>query len=122
MSGGTTLTGTGVTLYIASGSVTFAGGAIVTLSPPVSGAWQGILMFQDRNDTSATSLVGGSSQTLSGVLYFPKAALSYSGGSSTTPTNTTLVADTLLLSGGSYIKNASINRYTGVTTLASLMQ
>ena len=122
MSGGTTLTGTGVTLYIASGSVTFAGGAIVTLSPPVSGAWQGILMFQDRNNTSAASLVGGSTQTLSGVLYFPKAALSYSGGSSATPTNTTIVADTLLLSGGSFIKNASINRYTGVTTLASLMQ
>ncbi len=105
------LSGSGVTLYIRNGGVTMEGGATAQLSPPAGGDWMGVLFFQDRNNTSPATLVGGTSQSLNGLLYFPKAALTYTGGSSSSGsggaagTTTTLVADTLSLQGNSYIAN-----------------
>jgi hypothetical protein len=116
MSGLTTLnmTGTvGVTIYIESGGVSMSGGSTVNLSAPSSGIWQGVLFFQNRADTAASNLSGGTSQLMNGLLYFPAASLTYSGGSSTTSTASSVVADTLRFSGNSYIHTAAITTYSG---------
>jgi hypothetical protein len=84
-----------------------AGGATVNLSASTSGPYQGVLIYQDRQDTSSANLSGGASQIMNGVLYFPSAPLSYSGGSSTSATATTLVSKTLSLTGNSYIQQAA---------------
>jgi hypothetical protein len=111
----TTLTGTGVSIYIQSGGVNMSGGASVSLTAPSSGSWQGILFYQDRSDTVASTLVGQADQLMNGVLYFPKANLTYTGGSATNATATTIVADTVTMVGHSWISAAAVTQFTGVT-------
>ena len=118
----TTLTGDGVTIYLQSGGVTMSGGATVGLNAPSSGAWQGILFFQDRADTTASTLVGGTGQTMNGALYFPAAHLTYTGGSSTTATATTIIADTLNMVGNSYISASANTLFTGNSGGVSLIE
>ena len=113
MGGQTTITGSGVTIYLQSGGVSMAGGASINLSAPSSGDWQGILFYQDRANTSTVTLVGGTNQAMNGVLYFPSSHLTYTGGSDTTATATTIVSKTLSLVGNSYISSASTTKYTG---------
>jgi hypothetical protein len=106
-----TINAPGVTLYFETGTVNFAGGATVNMSAPTTGTYQGILMFQSRTNTQNASLVGGSSQLTSGILYFPVAQLDYKGGSASTTQNATIVCDTLNLTGNSYINNPSTSPY-----------
>ncbi len=94
------MTGSGVTIYIKTGGVNMSGGASVSLSAPSSGDWQGILFYQDRNDATGSTLVGGTGQSMNGALYFsPPAPLTYTGGSSTVATATTIISKTLSLCG-----------------------
>jgi Flp pilus assembly protein TadG len=118
----TAMSGTGVTIYLQSGGVTMAGGASVNLTAPSSGAWQGILFFQDRLDTTDSTLVGGTTQQMNGALYFPKAHLNYTGGSGVTATATTIISDTLTLVGNSTIAAAASTRFTGNSGGVSLIQ
>src|SRR5262249_37014857 len=111
VAGGATISGSGVTLYFEQGTVNFAGGATSNLSAPSSGTWNGILMFQARGNTQAASLVGGSSQLTSGILYFPDAALDYTGGSTSTTQNATIVSNTLSLVGNSYFSASASSPY-----------
>jgi Flp pilus assembly protein TadG len=101
--GQATLNGTGVSMYFQTNSAGFAGGATSNLTAPASGPWQGVLFFQDRNDTTSATLVGGSGQSMSGILYFPKASLSYTAGSTTTAQSATIICNTLNITGNSYI-------------------
>lgn len=119
--GQATLKGTGVSIYIQSGGISMAGGATVNLSAPTSGSWQGILFYQDRADTADSTLVGGTGQLMNGVLYFPKSHLTYTGGSSTTATATTIVSNTLSLVGNSSISAAATTQFTGVSGGAFLV-
>jgi hypothetical protein len=118
----TTLTGNGVTIYIQSGGVNMSGGATVGLNAPSSGSWQGVLFFQDRADATASTLVGGTGQSMNGALYFPAAHLTYTGGSSTTATATTIIGDTLSMVGNSYISAAANTLFTGNTGGVALIE
>lgn len=120
--GQATMKGTGVTIYIQSGGVSMSGGASVSLTAPTSGSWQGILFYQDRADTSDSNLVGGTGQLMNGVLYFPSAHLTYTGGSSVSAQNTTIVSNTLSLVGNSYIQAAAVTQFTGVGGGAFLIE
>ena len=108
-----TLRGTGVTIFLEDGGVTMAGGATVELTAPTSGYYQGVLFYQARGNASESVLVGGTSQQMNGVLYFPSAHLTYTGGSSVSAVQTTIVADTLSMVGNSYISAASNTMFTG---------
>src|SRR6185369_5070029 len=90
-------------IYLQTNSVAFAGGATSNLSAPTSGPWQGMLFYQDRADTTSASLVGGSGQLMTGILYFPSASLAYTAGSTTTAQSATIICDTLNITGNSYI-------------------
>jgi hypothetical protein len=73
-----TLTGAGVTIYLAPGSSLSIdkNDPVVTLSAPTSGAYTGILFYQDRANTSDAILGKNSGEvTLSGAMYFPAAAV-----------------------------------------------
>jgi hypothetical protein len=113
LGGQTSMGGTGVTIYLPNGGVNMAGGATVSLSAPTSGTWQGILFYQRRGNTSDATLVGGTNQQMNGVLYFPSSTLTYTGGSGTVATKTTLVSDKLVLKGNSYISASASTGYTG---------
>jgi hypothetical protein len=111
VSGGSTLSGTGVTFYNTAGSgkpygsISLSGGTTITLSAPTSGPLAGILFFQDRSIVSGqqNTFSGGASSVLNGTLYFPTTALSYSGGTGTS--YTIIVSRTLSFSGGSTLNS-----------------
>jgi hypothetical protein len=106
--GGSTVTGSGVTIVLTNGtsgyaSVNISNGASVTLSAPTSGATAGILFFSDRNaaNSGSVSFAGGTTNTLTGALYFPAQTVSYSNGTSNTSPCTQLIAWHIQFAGGS---------------------
>jgi hypothetical protein len=109
INGGATLTGTGVTIVFTSSTnsnyadAKIAGGAVVNLTAPSSGATAGIVMFGDRKMPLDTTfnLAGGSTQSLNGAVYFPKGAVTYAGGASTFNGCTQVIADIISFVGSS---------------------
>jgi hypothetical protein len=109
------ISGTGVFFYFESGaSVQLTGNGDINLSAPTSGTYQGVLMFQARNNTTAAQIMGNSSMRVSGVLYFPNANVHFGGnGSSVNSSATTsIVAYNLTLDGNStYIQGPATSPY-----------
>jgi hypothetical protein len=111
VSGGSNVSGTGVTFYNTAGGgysyqpVSFSGGSTLTLRAPTSGPLAGILFFQDRGIVggAASTISGGSGSVFEGALYFPGTAVTYSGG--TNSAYTLLIAKTVSFSGGTTVNN-----------------
>lgn len=114
--GQATINGSGVTIYIETGTISFAGGASSNLTAPTSGNWQGILIFQARGDTTGASLAGGASQLTSGVIYIPSAGLTFNGGSSNNSQAATIVSNTFTVTGNSYIQSSATSPYLSTET------
>jgi Flp pilus assembly protein TadG len=114
VTGNSTITGSGVTIYLTGTSSTYKGVTITgnnqtTLSAPTSGTYAGILFFQDRTISSATAsanpnnLTGNASSLYEGTLYFPTTEIEYTGNSSST--YTILVAYTIDFTGNTTVGN-----------------
>jgi Tfp pilus assembly protein FimT len=109
--GGAKVTGAGVMFYntyaagYPYGPITFNNGTTETLVAPTTGAYAGILMFQDPTVSggAASAFAGGTSANLTGALYFPTTALSFSNGASAA--YTIIVADSFSFTGGVTINN-----------------
>ncbi len=78
---GVTMTGSGVTFYFSSGSLTMNGSSHANLVAPVSGTYAGVLLFQNKTDTDAIILNGDSTSVWQGALYAPGAQLTLNSGS-----------------------------------------
>jgi hypothetical protein len=78
------ITGAGVMIYndpqSSSDKISFAGSGILTLSPPTSGTYQGITLFQNRTSTAEMDVSGGSGSVMSGLFYTAAATLKVTGG------------------------------------------
>ena len=98
MNGSPTLTGSGVTLFNKSGSMTLNGSSTSTLSAPASGDYAGILVFQSRNDSSQLTINGNNSTALNGAIYAPKAKV-VDNGSGAANAYSIIVADTITING-----------------------
>jgi hypothetical protein len=91
VNGGATLKGSGVTIVLTSSTgsgyatMQINGGATVDLAAPTSGAMAGLVLYQDRRAEGGINnfLSGGSSQKLSGAVYFPNQTVTFTGGSAT---------------------------------------
>jgi hypothetical protein len=107
ISGNSTVTGTGVTFYITNGGdLTINGNTNVQLSAPTSGSYEGILFYQDPNDTSSARINGTNNSFFQGALYFPNALLDFGGTGSTFNSDaayTLIVSGALRISGGATI-------------------
>ena len=119
--GGSTITGSGVMFYLTGtnatyGSVNMSNGVSVTLSAETSGSYLGVLFYQDRSIVSANNatFAGGANEALTGSLYFPTTAVSFSNGTSGGG-NTAIVADTVNFSGGANIKYDPTGLKTGLS-------
>jgi len=75
-----TIQGDGVTLFN-QGTMTVSGGSMIKLTPPATGTYAGITVFQAREDTTEATISGGSESVLGGTFYFPNAQVTLSGGS-----------------------------------------
>ena len=76
---GGTFTGNGVTIVMETGAIHWNGNSNVTLSPPTSGANQGLTLFAPLSNTSVMVINGSADVTLTGTLLMPAASLSYNG-------------------------------------------
>ena len=113
MSGGSSsMTANGVMLYNGpsagtggtAGSITLSGGGTVTMSPPTSGPYYGMAIFQQRSSTSTVTISGGSNWAFTGTVYAPGANVTVSGGSNASM-GSQYISDTLTLSGASTFKD-----------------
>ncbi|MDP9331354.1 MAG: type II secretion system GspH family protein [Actinomycetota bacterium] len=74
VTGSSTISGSGVMLYNKIGGISFGGTSTISLSPPTSGQYKGILMFQARTNTTAMSLAGGTGVSPVGIIYAPSSS------------------------------------------------
>ncbi len=107
INGGAIVEGTGVSFYWSeTGGVNdgfdIAGGATVTLSAPTTGAYAGILIYQDRNMAPGVThrLTGGSTMDLDGIIYTPSTNVEFAGGASADSSSIVIIADKVAFKGG----------------------
>ena len=102
---GATVSGSGVFIYVDSGGgkVNFQGGGIIKLSPPTSGTYAGITIYQDRNSTQNISIANGTTTTITGTFYAPSARVSYAGGASYNQSATKMIVKSLDISNNAYV-------------------
>jgi hypothetical protein len=125
----TVTAGDGVTFVLTGGTVagttfpyatlTINGGANVSLKAPTSGPFGGMVFFQDRSAPSSSVancgaggannfINGGSSQLITGAIYFPNQSICYNGNASVGATGvgqcTQLIARSLAFTGNSSVK------------------
>lgn len=77
---GASISGTGVTLYFASGALQMNSGSNLNLVAPTTGPYAGIAYYQDPADTTQIIYDGGSKSALQGALYAPDAQLVINSG------------------------------------------
>lgn len=118
ISGGATLSGTGVTL-ISSEGISMSGNSSVNLTAPSTGATAGLL-FGTSTNNGAVAISGNSSNVLNGAVYAPNANVTLSGNSSATASSPSscfeIVGATVSFTGNSAFTNASCDSL-GVPTL-----
>jgi len=100
-----TISGTGVTFFMADGGVTVNGSASMSISAPTTGSYAGMLFWSAKTNTSANSFNGNGATDLNGYLYFPKGQLTYNGNNTTNSTCLRIVADTIKMTGSSNLKS-----------------
>ena len=86
----------GVMFYIPGGNVDIQGGNL-KLSPPTSGTYKDISIFQGRSNTNSTKINGNGGLDMTGVLYFPNNPVWVAGNGDTIGTQ--LIADTIEIAG-----------------------
>ena len=121
---GSKITGSGVTIYLANGVIAnssnytyVSGGATpygvgngttMNISAPTSGTYSGIAIW-DGNSSNSTpdtfTFGGGASSTFSGTIYAPNTNLVLGNGSGTSTLSSNIIANTIMVLGGSTITN-----------------
>jgi Flp pilus assembly protein TadG len=121
---GSTINGNGVTIYLANGVIANSGnytyvsggatpygvgnGTTMNISAPTSGTYSGIAIW-DGNSSSSTpdtfTFGGGASSSFSGTIYAPNTNLVLGNGSGTSTMSSSIVANTIMVLGGSTIQN-----------------
>lgn len=93
--------GDGVTFFLMDESVVLDGAARFTFTPPTTGPYAGILIFQARDNTEEMKVTGGASlEGSTGIIYLPAGTLDVRGGAGI---HTNLVVRRLEVSGGGAI-------------------
>lgn len=78
LSGGT-IVGQGVTFVVLSGSMEASGQTAISLSPPSSGPFTGVTVYQPASNNSTMSLTGGSAMVINGAICAPGARIDLTG-------------------------------------------
>ena len=115
VSGNSSISGTGVTIYNAGskypssggsyGAINLSGGSVFKLTAPASGPYAGVLFIQPAANTQSLSFSGNSVAGVSGTVYAPSAQLIESGSAHL---GGTIIVDKLSLSGTSIANVAGL--------------
>ena len=88
-------------------TINVSGSSSLTLSPPASGVYKGITLFQKRGTLSSPaptlSITGSGAMNLAGTIYAAHAKVSMTGPSSANVMGGQIIADTLSLTGSATI-------------------
>lgn len=104
VSGSAGISASNVTFFIADGGLELSGGSSLSLTPPSSGIYEGISIFQGRSNTEKMKLSGGSSMAgVQGTVYSASGGVEMSGGSTM---QANLAVRTLKLSGSAALSVA----------------
>ena len=119
MTGNSTLTGNGVTIY-AERQISMTGNGAITLSPPTTGTYTGLTIFQDRTATNQTiSLTGNANTNITGTVYAANNTVSLTGNSDTGTVGSQWICNKLAVSGNGTINvNWNQNNVAQKKTLA----
>jgi Flp pilus assembly protein TadG len=114
------ISGSNIMVYSAgTGNISLTGSGNVSLSPPTSGTYQGISMFQERSSNKQISITGQGNLNMTGTFYAAAAKVSITGsGNYTNPIGSQWIAWQLYVTGsGSFTVN-----YNGKATPQRLIQ
>jgi hypothetical protein len=82
-SGSINMVGNGVMIYNApvqtSDQIKLTGTGSLTLTPPTSGPYQGMTLFQERTSTAVVTVTGNGSMNITGATYAAKAEMDITG-------------------------------------------
>jgi hypothetical protein len=123
--GSASLSGSHVMIYNTAtagytiGAVKIAGSGTLNLSAPDTGIYEGVLIFQDRTQSTGGQVSGSNSSVVTGALYFRDANLTYTG--TTSSQYTALVADTITMVGTSSFKSDTYGTYTGISIAKAVL-
>ena len=95
------------------GSISLSGNGTYSLSPPTSGTYAGIVIFQPKDNTKALTLSGNASG-MSGTVYAPAAQLSESGNAQL---DASLIVDMLTISGNGTADGLTLDSSEGTGRL-----
>jgi hypothetical protein len=84
---------------MASGSITWNGGAEIDLSAPTSGDQAGLLIYAPMSNTSTMRLNGNGDSILTGTIFMPAAPLIYNGTGNVNPSHVQIIGYTIELTG-----------------------
>ncbi|MEW4570932.1 pilus assembly protein TadG-related protein [Tautonia sp. JC769] len=102
---GVRITGHEVMIYVDpnGGRFSFQGGGQIDLTPPTSGPFEGITLYQDRNSTQDISIANGSTTTISGTIYAAGARVSFAGGAQFNQFGTRFIAKSMEISNNAFV-------------------
>jgi hypothetical protein len=124
LNGGDSITGSGVTIFLLGDAVfTTNGNQLLNLSPPSSGQYAGITIYQEKADTNQLTVNGTSGSKVLGFVYAPGASVFYAGNSGTSGSGDCirLIGDTLELTGNSTMASDCDAEFGGRQMLAGRM-
>lgn len=122
LGGNGSLKGTGVTFFLMEGAqFSINGNEVVQLSPPTSGAYAGIVIYQEKANTNTITINGTSDSYLNGFVYAPGAHIFYAGNSMATAQSECIriVGKTVEMTGNSDIKSNCTSQLGGREMFAS---
>jgi hypothetical protein len=102
------ITGSNVMIYSAgTGNISLTGSGSMSLSPPTSGIYKGIALFQERSSTKQISITGQGNMNMTGTFYAAAAKVSITGsGNYNNPIGSQWIAWQLYVTGsGSFTVN-----------------
>jgi len=115
ISGNGEMFGDGVMFYIADGKVDLTGNGDIDLTPMDSGAYEGIVMWQARDNADKVKTSGNGSFAVDGIIYAPSAAVEVKGNGK--DLGSQLICDKLKINGnGTYTVNYGGQSSGGTTT------
>jgi hypothetical protein len=97
----------------------------VNFNAPTSGTYGNIIFFEDRrkgSDSVQNTFSGGSSVTLTGVIYCRNSQVIYTGGSSTTSLRLGIVADEVVFSGNTNLQGGISGNGKGTEAKLALIE
>src|SRR5262249_21010724 len=99
-----TLSGNGVMIYSGGGGLIHtAGQGAASLTPPTTGTYTGMTIFQNRNSTQTVQVTGNGSMNITGTFYAANALLQVTGNGSANYIGSQYVSKDLKLTGNGTI-------------------